>query len=138
MRIMMNNTIQKSVDYKVFTKIVQSEPKVVIDELRDDGDIVFSVSMADLGLKQDSISGNVVTDTDFFNNFVGEYVVRKNIDQFAEILFRIDPRAYEAVVCSNEHTDFGMVVSKDVIRFSMHVSLVQKILTEDFRKTIET
>jgi hypothetical protein len=129
--------MQKSVDYKVFTKIVQSEPKVTIEEVREDGDVVFGVSMSGLGLKHDSISGNGVTDTDFFNNFVGEYIVRKNIDQFASILLGIDPRSYEHMVCANEHTDFGMVVSKDFIKFSMHISLVQRILTEDFRKAME-
>jgi hypothetical protein len=41
------------------------------------------------------------------------------------------------MVCANEHTDFGMVVSKDFIKFSMHISLVQRILTEDFRKAME-
>ena len=135
---MMNNTMQKSVDYKVFTKIVQSDPKVTIEGMREDGDVVFGVTITDLGLKQDSISANIVTDTDFFNNFVGEYIVRKNIDQFAEILFSIDQRAYEHVVCANEHTDFGLVVSKDSIKFSMHISLVQRILTEDFRKAFES
>lgn len=135
--VTMNNTMQKSIDYKVFSRIVQSEPKVIIDEFRDDGDVVFSVQMTELGIKPEAMIGNVVADTDFFNNFVGEYVVRKNVDQFAELLFGIDPRLYESVVCANDHTDFGMVVVKDMVRFSMHISLVQRILTEDFKKVID-
>ena len=134
----MNNTIQKSVDYKVFSKVVQSAPSVTVEELREDGDVVFSVPMSELGLRQESMSGNVVTDTDFFKNFVGEYVVRKNIDQFDALLAGIDAGAYENMVCANEHTDFGMVASKDTVRFSMHISLVQKILTEDFREALES
>ena len=135
---MMNNTMQKSVDYKVFAKIVQSDPRVTIEELREDGDVVFSVPTPELGLRQESMSDNVVTDTDFFNNFVGEYVVRKNLDMFAEVLDRIDAGAYENMVCANEHTAFGVVVSRDTVRFSMHISLVQSILTEDFRKVFES
>ena len=134
----MNNTIQKSVDYKVLTKVTQSEPKVTVEEVRSDGDVIFSVPLSDLGLKPETVLGNLVVDTGFFQNFVGEYIVRKNIDQFDALLAGIDAGAYENMVCANEHTDFGMVASKDTVRFSMHISLVQKILTEDFREALES
>jgi len=133
------SAIQKNVDYDVFVKVLQSDPKATIEDVKPDGDVIFSVPLSGLGLSPEMISDNLIVGSDFFCNFVGEYVVRRNFDQFAEVLFSIDPEAYAEVVCSEEHTGFGTVFSRNsLMRFSMHISLVQKLLIEDCKKVLES
>jgi hypothetical protein len=132
------STVQKGVDYDVFVTVLRSDPKVTIENVKQDGDIIFSVPLSTLGLDAESMGSNLVTSTDFFCNFVGEFIVRKNVSQFAEILFSVDPEVYDETVCAEEHTGFGTIISRNsVMRFSMHISLVQRILIEDFKKILE-
>jgi len=132
------SAVQKDVSYDAFVKVLGSCPKASIEDVCSDGDVVFSVPLSDLGLTSESLALTPLSQTDFFANFVGEYIVRKNINQFADVLYSIDPQIYEEVVCAEEHTGFGSVISKNTImRFSMHISLVQQILTEDFKKVLE-
>jgi hypothetical protein len=132
------STVQKSVDYDAFIRVLKSNPKASIEDIRPDGDVIFSVPLSKLGLNAGILSDNMLTGTDFFCNFVGEFIVRKNVNEFAEVLFSVDPKSYEEIVCSEEHTGFGTIVSKNsIMRFSMHISLVQRILIEDFKKILE-
>lgn len=133
----MNNTMQKSVDYRAFLKVLESIPEATVAEVTNEGDVVFDVPLQDLGLTLEAVSGNPITDSYFFANFVGEYVVRRNIAQFAEILFNIDPKVYEETVCAVGHNDFGMEPSRTHLRFRMHISLVLRILTEDCYKALQ-
>ena len=118
---------------EILQTIVATAPKIVIDAVQTNGDVAFHVSMKECGLTKEDCS-NPITKTRFFVNFVGEMLIRENIQKFAVILTGLDPSLYQKLICTSKHTDFGMVINHkwSAMTFQMHLSLVQEILTEDF------
>ena len=116
---------------EIVTAIMSSKQKITIDAVQVEGDVAFHVSLKDCGLDKDVCSSPTLRKR-FFVNFVGELLVRENIQKFAEILYGLDPALYSKMVCSCKHTDFGMVIDHkmSMMTFQMHLSLVQEIITE--------
>lgn len=128
------NSNQKQSDFPsgLLAKIVRAEGKISIDHISQDGDIKISIPLKDLGLPKTKMANTPFSRTNFFVDLLGEILVRKNIDEFAKILDELDPSTYERTVNRFKHRHFGIVTDeKDVVRMQFHVSLVQRILTED-------
>ena len=70
-------------------------------------------------------------------DFLGELLVRENINKFAEILTKVPNIDYAVVVNKYKHTRFGMRMKGDGFIFKFHINLVQKILTEDFKRQVD-
>jgi len=123
---------------KIFQSIVSSKPKITIDGVQANGDVAFHVIMKDCSLEKADFV-NPITKTRFFTNFVGELLVRENIQKFSVILTGLDHSLYQKLICTSRHTDFGMIIDHkwSIITFQMHLSLVQDILTEDFGRQSE-
>ena len=115
--------------------IINSEPVVrIVDGCDSEGDIHFEVLINSLGMDYNNLlKYKPEISSDFFVNFVGEYLVRENIDKFVKIAedLRDD---YYSVVNKYEHKKFGMKIIRDRFIFIFHVSLIQYILTEDFKR----
>jgi hypothetical protein len=111
--------------------IVSSKPKIVIDAVQANGDVTFHIKVKDCSLDKLDLQNPIVRTT-FFVNFLGELLVRENINKFAEILVGLDTGLYNKMVCISSHTDFGMLVDHKIttITMQMHISLVQEIMTE--------
>ena len=120
---------------EIIIAIESSKPKITIDAVQADGDVAFHVLLKDCSLEKEDCS-NPVMRTRFLIDFVGEMLVRENINRFASILTGLDPALYQKMICTCRHTDFGMVVDHKLTTmiFQMHMSLVQEILTEQFGK----
>lgn len=118
---------------ELFLAIVSASPKITIDAVQANGDVAFHVLMKDCSLTREDCS-NPITKTGFFVNFVGELLVRSNIQKFSVILTGLDSSLYQKLICASRHADFGMVIDHkwSTMTFQMHLSLVQEILTEDF------
>lgn len=116
---------------EIIAAIASSKQRITIDAVQVDGDVVFHVSLKDCGLEKD-ICSNPAIRKRFFINFVGELLLRENIQKFAEILYGLDPALYKKMVCTFKHTDFGMVIDHkmSMMTFQMNLSLVQEIITE--------
>ena len=120
---------------EIVIAIASSKPTLTIDNVQTNGDVAFHVLLKDCALAKEDCS-NAVLRTRFFVNFIGEFLVRENIQRFAEILIGLDSALYQKMICVCEHTDFGMLIDYKLttITFQMHMSLVQHILTEDFTR----
>ena len=104
-----------------------------MDAVQANGDVAFHVSLNDCSLdKKDCL--NPIMRTRFFVDFIGEFLVRENIESFANILTGLDNALYQKMICTCRHTDFGMIIDQEItiMTFQMHMSLVQEILTEEF------
>ena len=133
------NGSKKSYRMRELLKTIASRsPKIRIGQkYSETGDISFSVPRTELGLKfNDFTNWKSEIFSVFFANFLGEFLVRENIDRFAKILTKIDLDQYNEIVNRYEHKKFGMEYSKDHLVFSFHASLLQTILTEDIKKKV--
>lgn len=118
--------------------ILSSKPDIKItDACTEEGDIRFEVSLKSLGFTPDSIKKyRAEVSTEFAANFMGEILVRENIDKFIKILLSLKDK-YILTVNKYEHRKFGMIIAKDKCVFAFHASLIQTILTEDVKKELK-
>jgi len=123
---------------EALVRVIQSTPKIEIESVHPNGDVMFKVNLKDLGLFKQDFECPFVR-TRFFVNFVGEFLVRSNVPVFADILTGLDPSMYNKIVSGCKHTDFGMFLDKNkkTAKWQMHISLVQQILTEDFDRILD-
>ena len=119
-------------------KVLESEgPTAKISGLSNDGYISFTVDLGSMGLKSSDFEADPLYVSQFFVNFIGEYFVRQNISEFSDVLVKIPALAYEDVVFSFDHVDFGMNInSEKEIEFAFHISLVQSVMTEELKKIV--
>ena len=122
----------------VLTQLAKKQPKIVtISDCDKDGDIRFSVNLMDLGISiEDYYKYNKEFLSSFMMDFVGELLIRENLDLFVPKLTIMANSNYIIAVSKSIHRRFGMRLEKGVMTFSFHISLIQEILTEDFRTTI--
>jgi len=120
---------------KIIAAIASSSPKVFIDSVKMNGDLLFHVMTKDCLLTKEDCSHRIIK-TKFFVNFIGEFLVRSHIREFSRILTGLDSSLYEKMVCEYRHADFGMIVDNEcsVLSFMMHISLVQEIVIEEFSR----
>ena len=110
-------------------------PIGIIDNGYNDGDVKFFVLKKDM-----NVSGEFFIQykneimSDFVVNFTGELLVRENIGKFTKILMGVECGDYEGLVNKFEHRKCGVQVFNDRFIYSFHISLIQKILTEDFKR----
>ena len=115
--------------------VFSENPKIMIlDGCNSEGDVRFEISMESLGLNYNKVLRlKSEISNDFFINLVGEYLVRENMSEFMKIIGNLKDD-YHSVVNKYNHKKFGMKIIKDKFIFIFHISLVQNILTEDFKK----
>jgi hypothetical protein len=117
---------------------MSAKPEIkIIDECTEEGDIRFEVSLKSLGLPTDALRKyRSELSTDFAANFIGEILVRENIDKFVKLLINLKEN-YGAVVNKYDHRKFGMVVGESKCVFALHSSLIQSILMEDIKNEMK-
>lgn len=121
----------------LFTMILSSKPYIKIIGCTEEGDIRFEVPLKSLNFLPDTTKKyRTELSTDFAANFIGEFLVRENIDKFVKILMNFKEN-YIPVVNKYEHRKFGMLIAKDKCIFALHSSLVQFILFEDVKKEVK-
>ncbi len=131
------NTYKEDVvDRELLAHIVNSTPKVTIEQVTPDGEVAFCVQLKDIKLTQERILSSKIGSTRFFSNFVGEFLVRSNMNVFAGILLGLDSKTYDVLVTAYEHQNFGMFISKELIKIEFHISLIENILNEDIFRTL--
>lgn len=120
---------------ELFEKIIISDTELkIIDSCDADGDMVFEVPIKSLGVTYDIlIEYKEEISSDFAANFIGELLVRENIDKFAKHITGLKDD-YSDRVNKFMHRKFGMKIYRDKFILRFHISLIQNILTEDFKK----
>jgi hypothetical protein len=129
------------VDTQLLSRIIRSPLKMTIEGIDDKGDIFFFVPIRHIGLtKSDLTNSGTLIKTRFFTDFVGELIVRYNIDDFTRyICEQVDPNQYLAMVSRTRHGGFGLFILEDdeAVRFQFHISFIQQILSEDISQMIK-
>jgi hypothetical protein len=122
---------------KLILKLISSPPPKIkiVEPCNREGDIKFEVNMKNMGISFETyIENKNEILFDFTVNFIGELLVRENIEEFTKILTGIDKDDYSDIVNKYEHKKFGVKVFRNKFIFSFHVSLLQSILFEGFKK----
>lgn len=119
----------------LFTSIMHSIPVIQDINLFDDsGDISFSISSKDIGLSLDDFQKyHQEIFSHFVVDFVGELLVRENLSSFVPYLTSMKSDLYIMAVSHSNHQRFGMKFDKGDLTFRFHISLLQRILTQDFK-----
>ena len=115
--------------------IVKNTPKIIsVTDCEEDGDMSFSIKLLELGLTKDDFAKY---NKEFFSNYIvdmlGELFIRENLHLLAAKLTTLKTDYYMSAVSRSIHKRFGMKIDKGVMTFYFHISLVQDILTEDFK-----
>jgi hypothetical protein len=124
---------------KLLSIITQNNPKnIVIGDWDGKGDLTFSISMTDIGLQYKDYN---FYEDEFFSyfviNFLGELIVRENLQLFVEKLKEYDINDYMTVIEEyGDHKCFGVKTYKGRLIFKFHVSLLKNILTENLRESL--
>lgn len=130
--------IKRSRYREVLYYVSTSNPEIhEVNNCNKDGDILFEVSMKSLGITHDLlVKYKKEICSDFMANFLGELLIRENINVFAKIITSINPEIYPSVVNKFLHRQFGMDIDKDRLVFCFHISLLQEIMLEDMKRRI--
>lgn len=125
--------------YYVSQSSFSPEVKIIGNKKCDSyGDIRFEVSMKSLGFSYDVfLKYKKDICSILISNFLGELVVRENINHFAKIITGISSEDYSTLVNKYDHRKFGVDVYRDKFIFIFHVSLLQDILLEDLKRKIK-
>lgn len=123
--------------YKELLTIVTSyrSPQIrFITEVGLVGDLLFNINLEDIGLTDDVIAKyNKEIFSNLFVDFIGELIIRDNIDEFVVKINKLDFNHYQQSLSVKHHSRFGMKINKGLMIFKFHMSLLQGILTEDFK-----
>ena len=114
-----------------------STPKIeILAKCTREGDVRFAVPIKSMGVTYDTLikyhnefCGN------FIINFIGEMLVRDNLDIFSKCIFDLKDD-YIATVNRWEHRKFGLRLEKDKFIINFHINYLQSILTEDLKRGI--
>lgn len=124
----------------LFKVIINSKPTLLSITLNEDnegtfnGHVSFSVGLTDIGLSVANICMyKREFNSPFFAFFVGELLVRENLDDFIEKVQEMGPEDYYNS-CQKIHKTFGMRIKNGKeLEFIFHVSLLKKIVSEEFK-----
>jgi hypothetical protein len=134
-----NNIKPKPLDNsrEVLFLIINQIPTISnISDIDENGHIKFETPLSSLGFNvYDFNKYNSEIMSNFMADFMGEYIIRENINVFLDKLIRLNHINYSNVVNKLEHKRFGMKVNKvnKTLSFRFHISLLENILTEDFK-----
>jgi len=133
--------------YREFLSIVvKSEPSQIFIHkhgpthsiIDKNGNVSFTLTLTDIGLNRDNyLKHKSEMLSRFCINFIGEFLVRENLDQFAELLTGSDLGEQTKIINSRDHIRFGLEFRQGGLTFIFHSSLLQQILTEDFKLQVQ-
>ena len=109
-----------------------------ISECGKDGDMKFYVDAKELGINYDEFYQYVnEIFTPFVADFLGELLVRENLDLFVPHLTQFKPDEFVDAISGGEenrqHKRFGMKINRGEIEFRFQASFLHDILVEEFK-----
>ena len=108
------------------------------NEEKLNGFVEMSIKLNDLGLtKSDITKFNKEIFSNYMIDFVGELIIRTNLNQFVEDFFSLEKQEYSGLVNNEQHLHFGAKLDvENKITYVFHCSLLQNLLTEEFKNHI--
>jgi hypothetical protein len=75
--------------------------------------------------------------SNYMVDFIGELLIRNNINKFVKDFFTLNKEDYSGLVNIERHLHFGARLDPDdKIIYVFHCSLLQNILTEEFKNSV--
>jgi hypothetical protein len=124
---------------EIMKKLMLNPPKtILIGDLDEKGDMTFSICMKQLGLDYKDYKNYT---NEFFSrfiiDFIGELLVRENLNEFVNNMNGFGIDEYTSVVKTyGSHKQFGIKAQKGRLIFKFNVSFIKNILTEDLREIL--
>jgi len=114
-----------------------STPQIeILAKCTKEGDVRFAVPIKSMGITYDTlIKYHTEFCGNFIINFIGEMLVRDNLELFSKGIFDLKSD-YLATVNRWEHRKFGLRLDKDRFIIDFHINYLQSILTEDLKRGI--
>lgn len=119
------------------TIIISPSKVYMTKECDEDGDFEFYIFYKELNLTATDLSkfeSNILSP--LFANFLGELLIRENINDFVHLLTAFDSKEYNYKVNRFTHDNFGIRIEKGKMIFKFHLSFIQKIITENFKEIL--
>ena len=121
----------------MFIAVCSSVPTVKITiPCDEDGNVTFEASMGSAEVSYEffeKYKGQM--HSNYIANFIGELIVRENIDTFAKIMLDLKDD-YLGTVNKFQHRTFGMMVHNNKFIFKFHISLIESIMAEDLKRVV--
>jgi hypothetical protein len=130
--------VKKTSKYReLYQLIVSSNSEIkILETCSSEGDVRFEVPILSLlQTYQNYEKYKKELSSCFSANFIGEFLVRENMDKFVDILTNLKDE-YMPVVNKYIHRSFGMFTIKDKFHFVLNINHIQNIMTEDLYKRI--
>ncbi len=124
---------------EIIKMLISNPPKAIsIGGLDEKGDMTFSICMKELGLAYKDYRNY---ENEFFSrfiiDFIGELIVRENLNEFVNNMNGYGVEEYMSVVETyGSHKQFGIKAQKGLLIFKFHVSFIKHILTEDLKEIL--
>lgn len=100
------------------------------------GDIVFTTTYEDLGITPQTLN-HPFYHSIVFGDFIGELLVRNNLDQFSARIMDKSFCEYDKIIREYNHKHFGFQTTKnDTIIFQCHASLIYQLVNERLNQEI--
>lgn len=116
----------------LLTILATKQPKIIAaHDYNENGDMQFCVNLRDLISIEDYYKYTKEFITNYVVDLMGELIIRENIELFMSKL--TTEKNYTEAASKSIHKRFGMKIEGGVVTFSFHISLIQDILTEDFK-----
>ncbi len=121
---------------EVLNIIIQNPPqKIRIGNWDELGLLSFTIDMTDVGL---TYKDYYAYEDEFFSyfivDFLGELIIRENIQLFVDKLQECDINNYMVALSEyGTHRTFGCKTHRGKLTFEFHISLLKDILTADLR-----
>ena len=117
--------------------VLENQPGIKIESLQKSGYIKFKVKCKDVNLDPTSRKKyeNEIY-TYFFANFLGELLVRENLEQFAHILSNCDMETFKSGIIGTSHENFGVDIYRGSLIFTFHINLVQELMFENLKDAV--
>ena len=119
---------------KIITAILKGKPQIQIREVKESGDVIFSVDLQPLGVKESDLKRSAFLRTTANANFIGEFLLYQNFDKFLELL--VTEPNYDAMVKKFQHQHFGMARQGAMLVFTFHLSKIFDLINSDLAKLL--
>lgn len=120
----------------LLSKHCPESPEII--SVNEVGDIVVHVDLNDIGLSMELFNKyKREIYSSFIANFLGELLIRENLEEFSKLITSIKTERYNNIVNKFDHQQFGLYVYRGKVILSFHISFLQSLLIESFKQEIK-
>jgi hypothetical protein len=113
---------------RVVAALLRSRVGILLHQPSETGDIRFALPLKPLRLTKSDLSQMPMLRTNAFVDFAGEFLVRKHLGRFDDLVLRPD---FDQIVRKYSHAHFGLWFDEGSIAFGFHASLLNRLFNQE-------